>query len=156
MYCVIGEKVLRCEVKKKEEMSSFCKVGGSKKEQVIPNNRIFNTEEEATKFIKKREAYKSKESTLVASAVEASKALYEKLYEETGIEVRIIDRQWTLALAEKHIAYLKRTLADKPETHDKNVSKSFSYTPSSNKEHKKFNDSSSSRKNRKSFKRKTK
>lgn len=137
MYCVIGEKVLRCEVKKKEEMSSLCKVGTAKKEQVISNNRLFQTEEEAAKFIKKRKANKVNESTLVANAVESCKALYEKLYEETGIEVRTIDRQWTVTSAEKHIMKLKKTLTDKPETHDKNVSKSFSMMPSVKKDNKK-------------------
>lgn len=139
MYCVIGEKVLRCEVKKKEEMSSLCKVGSAKKEQLIANNRLFQTEGEAANFIKKRKANKVNESTLVANAVETCKALYEKLYEETGIEVRTIDRQWTVTSAEKHIVKLKRTLTDKPETHDKSVSKSFSMVPSGKKDNKKFN-----------------
>ena len=136
MYCVIGEKILRCEVKKKEELSSICKVGASKKEQSIANNRLFETEEAAAQFIKKRKLNKMNENKQVAHAVEVCKALYEKLYEETGIEVRTIDRQWTVNSAEKHIMKLKRTLLDKPETHDKNVSKSFGIAPNPKKENK--------------------
>ena len=139
MYCVIGEKVLRCEVKKKEEMSSMCKVGSSKKEQVISNNRLFETEQAATQFIKNRKVNQKNESKLVISAVEKCTALYEQLYDETGIEVRTIDRQWTVSSAEKHITKLKRTLLDKPETHDKNVSKSFSIAPHSKKDDRKSN-----------------
>ena len=126
MYCVIGEKILSCELKKKDELFSICKIGGSKKEQSIANNRLFNTEEEALQSIKKRKVNRMNQNKQVAHAVEVCKALYEKLYEETGIEVRTIDRQWTVNAAEKHIIKLKRTLLDKPETHDKNVSKSFS------------------------------
>lgn len=138
MYCVIGEKILGCEVKKKEELSSICKVGSSKKEQSIANNRLFKTEEEAAQFIKKRKINKMNENKQVAHAVEVCKALYEKLYEETGIEVRTIDRQWTVNAAEKHIMKLKRTLLDKPETHDKNVSKSFGIAPNPKKEKQRF------------------
>ena len=136
MYCVIGEKILRCEVKKKEELSSICKVSSSKKEQSIANNRLFETEEAAAQFIKKRKVNKMNENKQVAHAVEVCNALYEKLYEETGIEVRTIDRQWTVNAAEKHIMKLKRTLLDKPETHDKNVSKSFGIAPNPKKENK--------------------
>lgn len=138
MYCVIGEKILGCEVKKKEELSSICKVGSSKKEQSIANNRLFKTEEEAAQFIKKRKLNKMNENKQVAHAVEVCKALYEKLYEETGIEVRTIDRQWTVNAAEKHIMKLKRTLLDKPETHDKNVSKSFGIAPNPKKEKQRY------------------
>ena len=136
MYCVIGEKILRCEVKKKEELSSICKVSSSKKEQSIANNRLFETEEAAAQFIKKRKVNKMNENKQVAHAVEVCNALYEKLYEETGIEVRTIDRQWTVNSAEKHIIKLKRTLLDKPETHGKNVSKSFGIAPNPKKENK--------------------
>lgn len=149
MYCVIGEKVLRCEVKKKEEMSSLCKVGSSPKEQSIANNRLFKTEQEAAQFIKKRKMNKVNENKLVANAVETCKALYEKLYEETGIEVRTIDRQWTVSSAEKHIIKLKRTLLDKPETHDKNVSKSFGIAPGPKKDKKQFTQKNSSKNNSK-------
>lgn len=138
MYCVIGEKILRCEVKKKEELSSICKVSSSKKEQSIANNRLFETEEAAAQFIKKRKLNKMNENKQVAHAVEVCKALYEKLYEETGIEVRTIDRQWTVNSAEKHIIKLKRTLLDKPETHGKNVSKSFGIAPNPKKENKRL------------------
>lgn len=134
MYCVIGEKILSCEVKKRDELFSICKVGGSKKEQSIANNRLFKTEEEAAQSIKKRKINRMNENKQVAHAVEVCKALYEKLYEETGIEVRTIDRQWTVNAAEKHIIKLKRTLLDKPETHGKNVSKSFSIAPNPRKE----------------------
>lgn len=136
MYCVIGEKILRCEVKKKEELSSICKVSSSKKEQSIANNRLFETEEAAAQFIKRRKVNKMNENKQVAHAVEVCNALYEKLYEETGIEVRTIDRQWTVNSAEKHIIKLKRTLLDKPETHGKNVSKSFGIAPNPKKENK--------------------
>lgn len=138
MYCVIGEKILRCEVKKKEELSSICKVSSSKKEQSIANNRLFETEEAAAQFIKKRKLNKMNENKQVAHAVEVCNALYEKLYEETGIEVRTIDRQWTVNSAEKHIIKLKRTLLDKPETHGKNVSKSFGIAPNPKKENKRL------------------
>lgn len=138
MYCVIGEKILRCEVKKKEELSSLCKVGSAQKEQSIANNRLFKTEQEAAQFIKKRKMNKVNENKQVANAVATCKALYEKLYEETGIEVRTIDRQWTVSSAEKHIIKLKRTLLDKPETHDKNVSKSFGIAPNPKKDKKKL------------------
>ena len=134
MYCVIGEKILSCELKKKDELFSICKIGGSKKEQSIANNRLFNTEEEALQSIKKRKVNRMNQNKQVAHAVEVCKALYEKLYEETGIEVRTIDRQWTVNAAEKHIIKLKRTLLDKPETHDKNVSKSFSIASKSKNE----------------------
>ncbi len=147
MYCVIGEKILRCEVKKKEELSSLCKVGSSPKEQSIANNRLFNTEQEAVQFIKKRKMNKVNENKQVAHAVEACKALYEKLYKETGIEVRTIDRQWTVSSAEKHIEKLKRTLLDKPETHDKNVSKSFGMAPKPKKDKKKLPQKSSPKNN---------
>lgn len=50
---------------------------------------------------------KVNENKQVANAVATCKALYEKLYEETGIEVRTIDRQWTVSSAEKHIIKLK-------------------------------------------------
>ncbi len=133
MYCVIGEKILRCEIKKKEELSSLCKVGSSQKEQNIANNRLFKTEQEAAQFIKKRKMNKVNENKQVANAVVTCKALYEKLYEETGIEVRTIDRQWAVSAAEKHIMKLKRTLLDKPEMHDKNVSKSFGIAPNPKK-----------------------
>ena len=136
MYCVIGEKILSCEVKKRDELFSICKVGGSKKEQSIANNHLFKTEEEAAQSIKKRKINRMNENKQVAHAVEVCKALYEKLYEETGIEVRTIDRQWTANAAEKHIIKLKRTLLDKPETHDKNVSKSFGIAPNPKKENK--------------------
>lgn len=139
MYCVIGEKVLRCEVKKKDELMSLCKVGSSTKEQKIANNRLFETEQEAQGFIKKRKANKVDEGTMVANTVQKCKALYEALYQETGIEVRTIDRQWTITSAEKHIAKLKKTLTDKPETHAKNVSKSFSVAPKPKKDYKKSN-----------------
>lgn len=66
MYCVIGEKILRCEVKKKEELSSICKVSSSKKEQSIANNRLFETEEAAAQFIKKRKLNKMNENKQVA------------------------------------------------------------------------------------------
>lgn len=134
MYCVIGEKILSCEVKKSDELFSICKVGGSKKEQSVANNRLFKTEEEAVQSIKKRRINKMNENKQVAHAVEVCKALYEKLYEETGIEVRTIDRQWTVNAAEKHIIKLKRTLLDHPESHGKNVSKSFSIAPNPKKE----------------------
>lgn len=137
MYGVIGEKVLRCEIKNKGEMSSLCKIGASKKEQSISNNRLFQTDEEARAFIKKRKTNKVNENKLVANAVEKCAALYEKLYEETGIEVRTIDRQWTITAAEKHITKLIRTLSDKPETHNKNVSKSFYIAPDKKRTHKK-------------------
>lgn len=138
MYCVIGEKILRCEVKKKEELSSLCKVGSAQKEQSIANNRLFKTEQEAAQFIKKRKMNKVNENKQVANAVVTCKALYEKLYEETGIEVRTIDRQWAVSAAEKHIMKLKRTLLDKPEMHDKNVSKSFGIAPNPKKDKKKL------------------
>lgn len=138
MYCVIGEKVLKCEVKKKEEKSSLCKVGSAKKEQVISNNRLFTTEQEAAQFIKKRKNNRADENKLVSNAVEACMAIYEKLYQETGIEVRTIDRQWTISSAEKHVNKLKKTLSDKPETHDKNVSKSFGIASRPDKHKKKF------------------
>lgn len=138
MYCVMGEKILRCEVKKKEEMSSICKMSTSNKEQRVANNRLFETEEEAAEFIKERKKNKANENKQVAHAVEVCKALYERLYEETGIEVRTIDREWTVNSAEKHIMKLKRTLLDRPETHGKNVSKSFGKAPDPKKENKRF------------------
>lgn len=138
MYCVIGEKILKCEVKKKDELSSLCKVGSSKKDQMIANNRLFKTEEEANAFINKRKTNKVNENKLVANAVEKCAEIYEKLYQETGIEVRTIDRQWTVNGAEKHVNMLKKKLADKPETHDKNVSKSFHFTPEKKKKDSNF------------------
>lgn len=129
MYCVIGEKILRCEVKKREELSSICRVGSAKSDQVIFNSRLFKTEQEAQEFVGNRKKNKVDERVLVANAVEACTALYEKLYEETGIEVRTIDRQWTISSAEKHVAKLKKTLANKPEMHAKNISKSFNTAP---------------------------
>ena len=63
---------------------------------------------------------------------------YSKINEETGIEVRTIDREWTVNSAEKHIMKLKRTLLDRPETHGRNVSKSFGMAPEPKKENRRY------------------
>ena len=130
MYCVVGEKVLPCEVKKRDERVSLCKVGAAKKEQRVANNCLFPSEEAAREFLKKKRKAKVEENKQVVSNVEKCNALYDELFKETGIEVRMIDRQWTVSMATKHIGSLKKKLADKPEMHGKNVSKAFHCAPS--------------------------
>ena len=130
MYCVVGEKVLPCEVIRKDERLSLCKVGAAKKEQRVANNCLFSSEESAREFLKKKRKAKMEENKQVASNVEKCNDLYEELFKETGIEVRMIDRQWTVSMATKHIGSLKKKLADKPEMHSKNVSKAFHCAPS--------------------------
>lgn len=129
MYCVIGEKILKCEIKQKQEISSICRIGTAKKDQTMSNSRIFNTQPEAEEFLKKKKKNQVNENKQIADSVERCNAIYEALYEETGIQVRTIDRQWTISSAEKHVKTLKKTIGDKPETHDKNVSKSFKSAP---------------------------
>lgn len=130
MYCVVGEKVLPCEVKKRDERQSLCKVGAAKKEQRVANNCLFGSEEAARQFLKEKRKAKMEENKQVVTNVEKCNALYDELFKETGIEVRTIDRQWTVSMATKHIASLKKKLADKPEMHSKNVSKAFHCAPS--------------------------
>ncbi|MEF9959734.1 MAG: hypothetical protein RR448_08465 [Niameybacter sp.] len=130
MYCVVGEKVLQCEVKKKDERASVCKVGAAKKEQRVANNCIFASEEVARDFLKKKRKSQIEENNQVVSNVQRCNEMYEELFKETGIEVRTIDRQWTINMATKHIASLKKKIADKPELHAKNVSKAFHGAPS--------------------------
>lgn len=132
MYCVLGDKVLQCEVKRKDDRMSVCMVGAGAKEQRVPNNCIFLNEQEARELLKKKRRSQQEESQQVANNVQRCKELYEELFNETGIEVRTIDRQWTINMATKHIASLKKKLVDKPEMHAKNVSKAFHAAPSKN------------------------
>lgn len=152
MYCVIGEKILKCEVKQKQELASICKVGATnKKDQLISNNRLFKTQPEAEEFIKNRKKNKVNENKQIADSVAACKAIYEALYEETGIEVRTIDRQWTISSAEKHVKLLKKAIGDKPESHHKDVSKSFKTAPPKKSTNKNFKTAPSKKSTSKSF-----
>ncbi|MGL4346212.1 MAG: hypothetical protein ACRCTE_13520 [Cellulosilyticaceae bacterium] len=129
MYCVLGDKVLRCDVKKKLEGFSLCRVGTAQKEQRVPNECVFQNEGAAREFLKQKRRNKSQEQVQVSSAMDKCNEIYQRLLEETGIDVRLIDRQWTVSAAHKHAVSLKKTMGNKPELHDKKVSKAFQVAP---------------------------
>ena len=108
MYCVVGEKVLRCEVSERLENFSWVRIGKSEKGQTVPNNRIFEEEYDAHQFLKNRVIKRVSTDTAVANEVNACKKLYDDFYEETGITVRIIDRLYKSKDVEKQLAHLRK------------------------------------------------
>lgn len=108
MYCVIGEKILRCEVVERLEESSWCKIGTTTKKKSIANTKLFKSEEEARSFMKKRTYEKAVRESKIVDEVHACKALYESFFNETGIVVRVIDRRFKLKEVESQLAHLRK------------------------------------------------
>lgn len=108
MYCVIGEKILKCEVSEKLENYSWVRIGKTEKGQTIPNNRIFETEDAAQRFIQKRNTRKSAIDKDILDEVAACKSAYDAFFKETGISVRIIDRLFRIGDVEKQLAHLRK------------------------------------------------
>ncbi|MEG1637248.1 MAG: hypothetical protein RR324_07025, partial [Cellulosilyticaceae bacterium] len=94
MYCVIGEKILKCDVVEKLDTYSWCKIGASTKNLSVPNTKLFNSEEECRSYIGKREQNKVDKDKQIANEVVKCNELYDNFYKETGINIRVIDRRW--------------------------------------------------------------
>lgn len=108
MYCVIGSKILRCEVREKCSNYSWCKIGDAEKNISIPHNKLFETEEDAALYMEKRDEKKASFVSDISLEVEKCNALYDAFQKETGISVRVIDRKWTSADVTKHLNKLRK------------------------------------------------
>ncbi|MGL4362949.1 MAG: hypothetical protein ACRCSG_06780 [Cellulosilyticaceae bacterium] len=108
MYCIVGEKILRCEVSEKLENYSWIRVGRSEKGQTVPNNRIFETEESALAFLKKRSKTRVSIDQELSSEINSCKRMYSDFLKETGISVRLIDRLFKVQDVEKQLAHLRK------------------------------------------------
>lgn len=113
MYCVIGEKVLKCDVIEKQEAYSWCKIGEATKNKSIPNTKLFTTQEQAQKYMKDRDRRKGQQVRQIEEDVKKCKEIYEELYKETGINVRVIDRKFRVADAQKHANKVRKGRAKK-------------------------------------------
>ena len=145
MYCVIGQKVLRCEVSEKLENFSWVRIGKTEKGQTIPNNRIFETEDAARQFIEKRDTLKSAKDKDLLNEIAACKSAYDAFFKETGISVRIIDRLFKINEVEKQIAHLRKKYNKSQEANETGAktpkdSRQFSTKPSSSFRDKKDSD----------------
>lgn len=108
MYCVIGDKVLKCDVVEKLESYSWCKIGSSKKNMSIPNTKLFKTEQEGRNYIGKREQHKIDRDKQITNEVIKCNELYDNFYKETGINVRVIDRRWKSQEVKTQLARLRK------------------------------------------------
>lgn len=108
MYCVIGEKILKCEVVERLEENSWCKIGTTTKNKSIANTKLFKSEDEARSFIKRRTYEKAVRESKIVDEVRACKDLYEAFFNETGIVVRVIDRRFKLKEVESQLAHLRK------------------------------------------------
>lgn len=108
MYCVIGEKILRCEVVEKLEENSWCKIGSTTKNKSVANTKLFKSEEEARSFLKKRKYENAVKESKIVDEVHACKALYDAFFNETGIVVRVIDRRFKVKEVESQLAHLRK------------------------------------------------
>lgn len=109
MYCVIGEKILKCNIIEKQEAYSWCKIGTAEKNKSIPNTKLFSTQEQAQKYIKEKENKKGIQERKIQDEVKGCKELYEAFYKETGINVRVIDRKWHIREAQKQINKIRKS-----------------------------------------------
>ncbi|MGL6174641.1 MAG: hypothetical protein ACRC1P_08555 [Cellulosilyticaceae bacterium] len=108
MYCIVGEKILRCEVSEKLENYSWVRIGRAEKGQTVPNNRVFETEQAAQAFLVKRGKMRTSIDQELSNEVNACKKLYDAFCEETGITVRVIDRLFKVQDVEKQLAHLRK------------------------------------------------
>lgn len=108
MYCVLGEKILKCDVVEKLDTYSWCRIGSSTKNLSIPNTKIFNTEQEGRNYIGKREQSKVDKDKQIAAEILKCNELYDNFYKETGISVRVIDRRWKSKEAKTQIDRLRK------------------------------------------------
>lgn len=108
MYCIIGDKILRCEVISKQEDTCLCKVGKAGTSKHISNKKLFDTEAAANSFLLKREKNKQDADKKISEDITKCEALYNALFEETGITVRLIDRRFRVKEAESQIAHLRK------------------------------------------------
>lgn len=108
MYCVIGEKILRCEISEKTENFSWVIIGKSDKKQTIPNNRIFETHEQGEAYIKRKAQTKTALDKQVIDQVYECKRLYAEFEKETGISVRVIDRCFKPKEVKKQLDHLRK------------------------------------------------
>ena len=108
MYCVISDKILKCEVVERLEEHSWCKIGATTKNKSISNNKLFKSEEEAKSFLKKQKHEKAVKESKIVDEVHACKALYEAFFNETGINVRVIDRRFKVKEVESQLMHLRK------------------------------------------------
>lgn len=108
MYCVFGEKILKCEVVERLEESSWCKIGTTTKNKSISNNKLFKSEEEARSFLKKQKYEKAVKESKIVDEVHECKVLYDDFFNETGIVVRVIDRRFKVKEVESQLMHLRK------------------------------------------------
>ncbi len=108
MYCVIGEKILRCEINEKTENFSWVTIGKTDKKQTIPNNRIFETHEEGEAYIKRKNQNKASSQKQLVDQVHECKRMYQAFERETGISVRVIDRCFKPKEVQKQLDHLRK------------------------------------------------
>lgn len=110
MFCVIGEKILKCEVIEKKEGYAWCKIGSAKKNKSVPYTRLFANEDAAKDYLKSKAKNKAQFNVQIQQEVEKCEAVYQKFFEETGIKVRTIDKKWRLKEAQMDVAQRKKRL----------------------------------------------
>lgn len=108
MYCVISDKILKCEIVERLEEHSWCKIGTTTKNKSISNNKLFKSEEEAKSFLKKQKYEKAVKESKIVDEVHACKALYDAFFNETGIMVRVIDRRFKVKEVESQLMHLRK------------------------------------------------
>lgn len=108
MFCVIGEKILYCEISEKLENYAWVRIGNSEKGQTIPNNRLFEDEASAAKFIKRKKDNAASKDKELIDEINHCKSLYADFERETGIKVRVIDRLFKAKEVEKQLAHLRK------------------------------------------------
>ncbi|MGL4345290.1 MAG: hypothetical protein ACRCTE_08840 [Cellulosilyticaceae bacterium] len=108
MYCVIGSKILWCEVREKCSTYSWCQIGDAVQNKSIPHNKLFKTQEEASAYIEQRDQKKAAFVQDISTEVDKCNALYDAFLQETGICVRVIDRKWSSVEVSKQLAKLRK------------------------------------------------
>ncbi len=108
MFCVVGQKVLRCEVTEKAENFSWVQIGKSDKKQTVPNNRIFETHEQGQAYIERAAKNKSQAQNDLSQQINTCKRLYDAFEAETGIKVRVIDRCFKPKEVQRQLDHLRK------------------------------------------------